>query len=79
MKCDACGQKSCFTHDVPWHSELTCTQYDKIIKKAEKATQNFLDRETKPCPKCGVRITKIGGCNHMVCKVPSCKYEFCWL
>jgi IBR domain, a half RING-finger domain len=31
----------------------------------------------EPCPKCGVLISKNGGCEHMVCG--RCKYEFCWL
>ena len=79
MRCEACDQRSCFTHDVPWHKDLTCSQYDSLISNKEKATQDLLARETKACPKCGVRITKNGGCNHMSCKISSCKYEFCWL
>ncbi|CAB4441718.1 unnamed protein product [Rhizophagus irregularis] len=79
MRCESCGQKSCYTHDVLWHTDLTCTQYSDIIKKAEEATQDLLNRETKACPKCGVRITKNGGCNHMTCKISTCKHEFCWL
>eukprot|EP01084_Bolivina_argentea_P254296 427488_1 len=29
------------------------------------------------CPKCGARIEKLSGCNHLKCTY--CKYEFCWL
>ena len=28
MACHKCQRRSCFTHDVPWHSGLTCDQYD---------------------------------------------------
>ncbi|CAG8519249.1 11735_t:CDS:2 [Ambispora gerdemannii] len=81
MTCEACQKKSCYTHDIPWHEEMTCSEYDEMMKyaEAETATQEYLKRETKPCPKCGVHITKDGGCNHMSCKVSTCKYEFCWL
>ncbi len=79
MTCDACGEKSCYTHDVPWHRDLTCDEYEVNRKGDDEATQDLLARETKPCPKCGVRIIKNGGCNHMTCKVKACNYEFCWL
>jgi len=79
MRCNACNAKSCFTHDIPWHEDLTCKQYDEVRKGDEAATRDYLQRETKTCPKCGIRITKNGGCNHMTCRVASCKYEFCWL
>jgi len=46
--------------------------------KAEQATKTFLSNKTKSCPKCGTRIQKNGGCDHMTCTVPSCKHEFCW-
>ncbi|CAJ0825230.1 3551_t:CDS:2, partial [Entrophospora sp. SA101] len=79
LTCRDCGTKSCFTHDSLWHEGLTCQQYDKIDKNKNKATQKYLAKHTKPCPKCGVRISKNEGCDHMTCKVPECKYEFCWL
>jgi len=79
MTCKACGQKSCYTHDIPWHDTLTCDEYNEAKKGEDVATQDLLDRETKKCPKCGVRITKNGGCNHMTCKVQNCRHEFCWL
>ncbi|RIA86652.1 hypothetical protein C1645_828932 [Glomus cerebriforme] len=79
MTCKACGEKSCYTHDIPWHDALTCEQYNEAKKGEDVATQDLLDRETKKCPKCGVRITKNGGCNHMTCRVQNCRHEFCWL
>ena len=79
MTCRGCGQKSCYTHDIPWHKGLTCSEYDATKQGNDERTQGLLEKETKQCPKCGVRITKDGGCDHMTCKVQACKYEFCWL
>ncbi|GBB83222.1 hypothetical protein RclHR1_00100026 [Rhizophagus clarus] len=78
MTCQSCGQKSCFTHDIPWHEDSTCSDYE-IRLGNDEATKNLLDKKTKSCPKCGVRITKGDGCDHMTCKIRTCKYEFCWL
>ena len=64
---------------MPWHEGLTCSEYDNIRRGSDQQTQDLLERETKQCPKCGVRITKNGGCDHMTCKVSTCSYEFCWL
>ncbi len=36
----------------------------------------MLSKSTKPCPKCGVRIAKDGGCMFMMCS--SCRTPFCW-
>jgi hypothetical protein len=60
MICAACKKKTCYTHDVPWHEDLTCAQYDVVRATTEGATQDTLNRETKPCPKCQIRIFKNG-------------------
>lgn len=36
----------------------------------------MIRKESKPCPKCGVRISKIDGCDQMWCV--ECKTAFCW-
>ncbi|KAI9875805.1 MAG: hypothetical protein M1830_007961 [Pleopsidium flavum] len=84
VTCVACGFKMCFTHQIAWHSGLTCTQYDAPsgttnapvettndtrarTTKEEQETAAKLQGMTKPCPRCGVRIQKSGGCEHMTC------------
>jgi hypothetical protein len=81
MTCAACHTKSCYTHDVPWHDELTCAQFDlKQANEEAEANRAFFQSKTKPCPECNVKIEKNDGCDHMTCRrgVGGCGHEFCW-
>lgn len=51
------------------HEEHVCNP--DSVKSTEA-----IKRETKPCPKCGVRIFKIIGCDQMWCT--ECKVTFSW-
>ncbi|CAF3523234.1 unnamed protein product [Adineta steineri] len=42
----------------------------------EIANIQMIEHCSKPCPSCGVRIEKNGGCQHMNCR--ACKIHFCW-
>ncbi|KAI9296491.1 RING finger domain-containing protein [Neoconidiobolus thromboides FSU 785] len=61
------------------HSPCLCFYADLWIKKCEddSETANWLNANTKECPKCGSTIEKNGGCNHMTCR--KCTNEFCWV
>ncbi|RIA88863.1 hypothetical protein C1645_773831 [Glomus cerebriforme] len=76
ITCKACGAKSCFTHDVPWHEDSSCSEFAKKLSKDTEANQAYYDSHTKRCPKCEMPIEKNDGCEHMTCL---CHYEFCWL
>jgi hypothetical protein len=41
-------------------------------------TMKLLKKDSKPCPSCGVLITKIDGCDQMWCTQPSCHTAFSW-
>nr|XP_006638866.2 PREDICTED: E3 ubiquitin-protein ligase parkin isoform X2 [Lepisosteus oculatus] len=45
----------------------------------EQASQETIEKTTKPCPKCQVPVEKNGGCMHMACPRPVCRFEWCWL
>lgn len=72
-KCGLCEQWTCpdcldlkgLNRDV----EHTCDP-----TKVE--TARMIQRETRPCPKCGVRISKIEGCDQMWCT--ACNTGFNW-
>jgi IBR domain, a half RING-finger domain len=73
MTCTACKFKSCWTHQMPWHSGQTCDEYEAERQERfvqEAASKKFLDEKTKICPniKCGLHVEKISGCDHMTCQ-----------
>ncbi|XP_048399843.1 E3 ubiquitin-protein ligase RNF14 [Stegostoma tigrinum] len=51
----------------------------RVLQKAmeELCSQEWLDKNSKPCPRCGTNIQKVNGCNKMTCT--GCKQHFCWL
>ncbi|XP_053319323.1 E3 ubiquitin-protein ligase RNF14 [Spea bombifrons] len=51
----------------------------KVIQEAveEMESMEWLEKHSKPCPRCGTPIQKIDGCNKMTCT--SCTQYFCWL
>ncbi|KAM6185259.1 E3 ubiquitin-protein ligase parkin [Rhynchocyon petersi] len=44
----------------------------------EEASKETIKKTTKPCPRCHVPVEKNGGCMHMKCPQPQCKFEWCW-
>lgn len=55
---------------------FTLIQKDHSCKEDDILTYKMLVQETKPCPKCGTRISKVDGCNQMWCT--SCNTAFNW-
>ncbi|ATZ53894.1 hypothetical protein BCIN_09g06550 [Botrytis cinerea B05.10] len=81
MTCTTCGFKTCFIHKLPWHEDLTCAEFDLFNQarvRQEAASEAWIAEHTKLCPnpKCGMRIQKKTGCDHLTCDY--CLSEFCW-
>lgn len=58
---------------------LVNNKNDNMIKE-ENSFFQLLDKHPylyKSCPKCGIWIEKLKGCNHIICSY--CKYEWCWI
>jgi hypothetical protein len=46
-------------------------------KDLEKASEECIKQNTKPCPRCHTAIERNGGCNHMICRL--CGQHFCYV
>ncbi|KAL7923196.1 hypothetical protein ACQKWADRAFT_326132 [Trichoderma austrokoningii] len=67
MKCTSCGNLTCFHHKKPWHTGLTCKEFDEQAaasarhKDEDAASTDTIKKVTKDCPECKVHIQKNGG------------------
>lgn len=71
LKCGICSKNFC----VDCNKEKTFGS-DHVCDENEKATLIALKKDTKPCPKCRMPISKIDGCSQMW--TPCCKIGFYW-
>ncbi|KAG8342086.1 IBR domain [Trypanosoma vivax] len=77
--CLKCGLQFCFKCLQPPHAPATC---DMLKRWADLARENepslaVIQKTTRGCPGCSIRIEKDSGCNHMICT--QCRYEYCWV
>ena len=72
-KCELCLLYTCVDcHEIIGHSkEDPHTCKEENVQSAE-----LIKKDTKPCPTCGTRISKISGCDQMWC--PTCHKAFSW-
>ncbi|CAM4725179.1 unnamed protein product [Leuciscus chuanchicus] len=49
------------------------------LARWDQASQDTIAQTTHPCPKCQVPVEKNGGCMHMVCPRPQCRFDWCWI
>jgi len=72
-KCEMCNMHTCpkclIIIGPNKNVEHICNE--DMVKSAE-----LIKKETKPCPACGTRISKISGCNQMWCT--NCHVAFSW-
>lgn len=69
--CSLCATTFCAACDMPPHAPATCDMVEKWEGKGgyiesgrseDVEARKLKHLTTKPCPKCGVRIEKSGGC-----------------
>ncbi|XP_011074305.1 E3 ubiquitin-protein ligase arih1-like isoform X4 [Sesamum indicum] len=80
IKCLICKRSFCAECAVPWHSEFTCKEFQKLYAKRggkdDKIVKLLAKKKNwQKCPKCNVYVEKTEGCVHMTCR---CRYEFCY-
>lgn len=68
-KCGICSTKAC-------NECLKEKAEGHVCAEEDKATRKLLLHNTKPCPNCGVMITRTEGCNQMWCVM--CHTTFNW-
>lgn len=68
-KCGSCDSKICNKCNEPNLENHVC-------KSEDVATMELINKDTKPCPKCGTMIFKINGCDQMYCI--DCHTPFSW-
>jgi len=66
--CADCAFEMCFKHGVPWHVGRSCDEFEQDGDPSYRQTQEWVLRNTKPCPACGLRIQKGEACFHMTCR-----------
>ncbi len=81
VHCDGCRQDYC-SHCLILHPGETCEEVRarKDERIAERQNEKWEQEHTRPCPNCGQRIEKNGGCNHMICRQVGgvgCGHHFC--
>ncbi|KAG6009635.1 hypothetical protein E4U21_001699 [Claviceps maximensis] len=78
--CEDCNFAFCGRCLQTWHGEFVrCMpkrSQDELTEE-EKASLEYLQLHTSPCPTCNAPAQKTHGCNHMICS--RCDTHFCYL
>jgi len=78
VTCDKCNTEFCYFHSNA-HTGQSCLSYIAAASEADRTNIEYANRVlgVKPCPNCGISVSKEGGCNQIKCS--SCGTHFCWL
>ncbi|EDV24957.1 uncharacterized protein TRIADDRAFT_26044, partial [Trichoplax adhaerens] len=66
---------NCHNYTQPYR--INAADADKA--RWERKTKETIKKISKPCPKCNTPIQKSGGCMHMSCPIPRCRFQWCWI
>lgn len=90
IECESCGALQCWScsESAP-HPGMPCglvsrwqSQGGTLLAPRVDESEDAILRLTKACPRCGVRVQKNEGCQHMTCRTrdgrAGCGYEWCW-
>ena len=74
-KCELCSTYVCKDCMTPKKEK---DDNSHTCKKEDIDTVAMIRKDTRPCPKCGIRISKIDGCDQMWCVADGCGTAFSW-
>jgi len=75
--CRACGHRHCTVHNVTFHEDQTCEEYDAQLlanplayTEDDMKSRKEVARTSVKCPglHCGFDLEKESGCDHVICK-----------
>ncbi|XP_021890065.1 probable E3 ubiquitin-protein ligase ARI11, partial [Carica papaya] len=80
VECPVCQRFICVECEVPWHSAMSCEEYQNLPLEERDASDITLHRlaqnkRWKRCQQCRRMIELTQGCYHMTCR---CGHEFCY-
>ncbi|TVY59610.1 E3 ubiquitin-protein ligase itt1, partial [Lachnellula suecica] len=78
--CEDCSFAFCSRCYQGWHGEFVgCApkRDNGELTEEDKASMEYLQLHTTPCPTCAAPAQKTHGCNHMICF--KCRSHFCYL
>jgi E3 ubiquitin-protein ligase RNF14 len=77
--CEDCDFAFCVVCQKSWHGEnARCSpRRQQELNEEERATAEYFQKFSTPCPTCNAPAQKTMGCNHMTCF--KCKTHFCYL
>ncbi|KAL6496443.1 hypothetical protein OROGR_029701 [Orobanche gracilis] len=79
-ECPDCNRLFCVQCKVPWHSGLTCAEFQKLGKD-ERSTEDVMlvnlakGKKWMRCPMCKIYVERSSGCLFMKCR---CGHCFCY-
>jgi len=78
VNCTSCNCEFCYFHSNA-HQGEDCATYHRRSSQQDQANVDYLNNvlKAKPCPQCGMAVSKSGGCNQIKC--PNCQVSFCWI
>ena len=78
VNCTACNCEFCYFHSSA-HQGEDCVTYHRRSCQQDRVNVDYLNDvlKAKPCPQCGMAVSKSGGCNQIKC--PGCQVSFCWI
>ncbi|KAK1410791.1 hypothetical protein QVD17_37330 [Tagetes erecta] len=75
VECPVCRRFICVKCGVPWHSSMSCDQFQNCPSQGRVNDGPVENRKWRRCQMCERMIESTHGCNHMTCW---CGHEFCY-